>query len=129
MSSTVQFTVVSSIKANFLKENINNELPQHNQLFMDMDPVLLFKKAAIILDFDIESSRGGYMVSSKEKEKRDMLIYLLWKTGRMSNQNIGSLLGITYPNVSKIVSAFSAKIQKDKGLTSQYNRINSQFKV
>ena len=83
-----------------------------------MDPVLIFKKAATVLDFDIESSLGRYMVSSKEKEKRDILIYLLWKTGRMSNQNIGSLLGITYSAVSKIISAFSAKIQKDKRLTA-----------
>lgn len=120
---------VDSIKSSFLNDNKNNELPQHNQLFMGMDPMLLFKKAATVLDFDLESSRGRYIVNSKEKEKRDMLIYLLWKTGRMSNQNIGSLFGITYSAVSKIVSAFSAKIQKDKELKNQYNRMNSQFKV
>ncbi|MBL0732409.1 MAG: winged helix-turn-helix transcriptional regulator [Desulfosarcina sp.] len=40
------------------------------------------------------------------RDHRDLLIYLLWESGRLSNQQIGSLLGISCSNVSRRISEF-----------------------
>jgi len=118
-----------NIKARFLGDQENEELPQHNRLFRAIDPQLMLKNASKILGLDLESVRSTRRIRLDEKEKRDLLIYMLWKTGRMSNQNIGRLFGLTYSTVSKIVSAFNERMQTDKVLKAQYSSLNSQFKV
>ncbi|MCP4108274.1 MAG: hypothetical protein GY749_22480 [Desulfobacteraceae bacterium] len=68
-------------------------------------------------------------LSPEEKEKRDCIIYLLWETGRFSNQKIASLVGLTYSSVSKQVSLFRNRLSDDRELGEKYNNLNSQFKV
>jgi predicted transcriptional regulator len=58
-----------------------------------------------------------------------MLVYLLWKTGGLSNKEIGSLLGVTYSTVSKVVSAFGGRVKAEKKLREKFECLNSQFKV
>jgi chromosomal replication initiation ATPase DnaA len=58
-----------------------------------------------------------------------MLIYLLWKTGRLSNIEIGKLFGLTYSMVSRSVKEINNRISNEKKLREQYQAINSLFKV
>jgi putative transposase len=114
----------------FLSEMPNAEFPEQRHLFRADAPHQLIQKAAELLDFDLQSTRGRKRLSSSDqKEQRDILIYLLWKTGRFSNQAIGSNLGITYSAVSKIVGGLQERIQFDKTLRNKFDQINSQFKV
>ena len=121
---------IEDIKARFLSDQPNAELPQQRQLFRADEPQQLIRKAAELLDFDIESIHGRKRLrSSDQKEQRDILIYLLWKTGRFSNQVLGSMLGLTYSAVSKVVGGLNERMRSDKTLRNKFNQINSQFKV
>lgn len=120
---------IDDIKERFLTEQKDKELPQHNDLFRAVDPQALLRKASEVVGLDLQSTSGGKRLRAHEKEKRDMLIYHLWKSGRLSNQAIGALLGITYSAVSKVVSDLNKRMPKNKELRRQCEGINSQFKV
>jgi len=71
-----------------------------------VDPQLFLSSASDVLGFDLEAARKTKNIAPGEKEKRNMLIYLLWKRGGLSNKEIGTLFGVTYSMVSKVVSTF-----------------------
>jgi len=121
---------VKKLKDRFLANEKNIELPQHNSLFRTFAPELLFTKATAILKLDVEMVRNNKKrLQGDEKEKRDLLIYLLWKTGQLSNQEIGNLIGLSYSMVSRSVKATNEKILSDQGYRRQYQAVSSEFKV
>jgi REP element-mobilizing transposase RayT len=120
---------VADLKARFLDDKKDVELPQRNLLLHSVDSQLLLKSASKVLNLDLKSARKVKKIAPGEKEKRDMLVYLLWKTGGLTNKEIGSLLGVTYSTVSKVVSAFGGRVQAEKGLRAKFEYLNSQFKV
>jgi putative transposase len=117
------------LKENYLKRQKIAELPQHNRLLLDTDPQKMIEQAAVAYGLDLSAIRNTKRISSQEKDKRDMLIYFLWETGRLSNQNIASLLGMTYSNISRRVSLLRRQLQIDKNLESIYRQTKSQIKV
>ncbi|WP_435550373.1 winged helix-turn-helix transcriptional regulator [Desulfobacterium sp. N47] len=68
-------------------------------------------------------------VSADDKDKRDLLVYLLWKTGRFSNREIGNRFGLTYSAVSQRVKMMTNRLSVEKGLQDQYIMLKSQIKV
>ncbi len=46
------------------------------------------------------------LLSADIREKRDMLIFYLWKNAGMGNRQIGEVFGLTYSSVSEIVTSF-----------------------
>jgi putative transposase len=120
---------VKNLKGRFLENKKNIELPQHNSLFREFDPELFLNKAAEILGLDIEAARDAKKMRDNEKEKRDLLIYLLYKTGRFSNHEIGTLFGLTYSSVSRSVKAINDRMMVEERLKDQYKLLNSHFKV
>jgi REP element-mobilizing transposase RayT len=120
---------VEKLKARYLKGEKHTELPQHNSLFREFDPEVMLKKASDVLGLDIEAARNAGKMRDSEKEKRDLLIYLLWKTGRYSNQEIGTLFRLTYSSISRSVKAINTRIFDKQRLKEQYQLLNSHFKV
>jgi REP element-mobilizing transposase RayT len=120
---------INILKTRFLEKETKQELPQHNKLFREFAPDLLLKQASDILQFDIQAARVARRISPPEKENRDLLVYLLWKTGRLSNHEIGVLFGMTYSAVSRCVKLFNARISDDPKMKSKYELIKSQIKV
>ncbi len=68
-------------------------------------------------------------LSGLEKDQRDLLIYLIWKTGRLTNARIGALFAVTYSSVSHNVKAAKSKLKQDSKLRAKFNVLNSQFKI
>jgi len=68
-------------------------------------------------------------VSGVEKEKRDVLIYWVWKAGLLTNEQVGTLFGLTYSAVSHSVQEMKKKLRSDKELSTVFGRLNSQFKI
>ena len=64
-----------------------------------------------------------------DRDKRDLLLYTLWKTGRFSNKEIGSHLGLSYSAVSQRAKIMNFKIFKEKELQDQYSALKSLIKV
>ncbi|MCF8068364.1 MAG: transposase [Desulfobacterales bacterium] len=120
---------VTDLKSRFLGSKKEVELPQHNSLFKEFDLESLLKSASEILDINIESVRHSRKIAPIEKDKRDMLVYLLWKTGRFSNYEIGDCLGLTYSSISKIVSALHGRITTENDFRGRWALLKSQFKV
>ncbi len=120
---------ISELKTRFLCDKKDVELPQHNSLLREFDSDLLLKKASEILDFNIEAARNAKRVGPAEKDKRDLLIYLLWKTARLSNREIGAYFGLTYSAISRRVKIVNDRISADQQLKANYQRLKSQIKV
>jgi hypothetical protein len=78
--------------------------------------------------FEDEFVKAG-RVSGPEKDKRDLMIYLLWKTGGYNNDQIGRLFGVNYSAVSHAVRSLKSKLRDNHELLTTFNKINSQFKL
>jgi putative transposase len=115
---------VENLKTRFLEDDKDVELTQRNRLLRPADPQKLLQSASDVLCFDMESAAKAKRIASGDKEKRDMLIYLLWKTGGLSNKEIGTLMGITYSTVSKVVSTFGGKFKADKQVKANFEKLN-----
>ena len=120
---------IEQLKEQFLDDRKSAELPQHNRLLLDADPQALAQQAAAGFSLDLETIRHTRRISRQAKEQRDMLIYFLWETGKLSNQSIATLLGLTYSNISRRLSLFRATMDREKDLRIRYDRIKSQIKV
>ena len=120
---------VADLKARFLENKQDAELPQHNSLFREFDPNLLLNKTSRILGFNIEAARNAKKISTGEKDNRDLLIYLLWKTGRLSNKEIGTYFGLTYSAISRCVKAINDRVSVEQKLRDKYQILKSQIKA
>jgi len=120
---------ISNLKARYLEDKKNVELPQHNSLFREIDAVLLLDRASCLLDFRIEEARDAKRIGAGKKDKRDLLVYLLWKTGRLSNREIGTFFGLTYSAVSRCVKATNDRISDEQDIKEKFQKLNSQIKV
>jgi len=120
---------VDQIKSRYLSNQPDPELPQINKLLKDEDPVRIVQRAAKIIGCDPSKYKQSSRISESKKEKRDMLIFLLWETGRYTNSEIGSLFGLSYSSVSRRV-AFIRPIVKQQGKYGKiYRRLKALIKV
>ncbi len=87
------------------------------------------EKGAEILNCDIDEMRFSRRISQKEKEGRDLLIYVLWETGCYRAYEIGGLLGLGYSSVSKRVGIIESRISKERELRKRYDRLKSLIKL
>ncbi|MBC2694643.1 MAG: hypothetical protein HF982_05080 [Desulfobacteraceae bacterium] len=119
------------IKDTYLSLNKNGELPQLNQLLKDEDQQALIEKAARLLDCNIDFFRESKRLLENNRDKRDAILYFLWKTGRCSNQKIGELFNITYSSVSRRISHVEAQLKTsdDCGIKRIYKKLNETIKV
>ncbi len=122
-------TFVAEIKERFRNDHKNVELPQHNSMFRECDPEVLLKTASALLTFDLASARNTRRISPLEKDHRDLLVYLLWQEGRLSNREIGDCFGLTYSAVSRRVKIVADKLAVDGDLKQKYETLKSQIKV
>ena len=87
----------------------------------------MLRTAERVLKCDVQRFVKAGRVLGPEKDKRDLMIYLLWKTGGYNNDQIGRLFGVSYSAVSHAVRSLKAKLQDNHELLTTFNKINSQF--
>ena len=90
---------------------------------------LFREKAARILDCNLIDYRRSLRISGQYRDKRDLLIYLLWEIGLYKNQEIGDLLGLTYSSISRRANITRARISKDIKFKKQFKQLKSQIKM
>jgi REP element-mobilizing transposase RayT len=120
---------VAQIRKSYLPEKLHDEIPGQKQLAARIDPLIILRKAADIFNCDLSRLMRSGRLSGAEKNQRDALIYLIWKTGRLTNAKIGALFGVTYSSVSHSVKAAKTKLKKDAKLRAKFDAMNSQFKI
>jgi len=120
---------VAQIRKSYLPEKPHDEIPGQKQLADRIDPLIILRKAADIINCDLSRLMRSGRLSGAEKDQRDVLIYLIWSTGRLTNAKIGALFGVTYSSVSHSVKAAKTKLKKDTKLRAKFDAMNSQFKI
>jgi len=60
---------------------------------------------------------------------RDMLVYALWQSGRFSNAEIGSQVGLTISSISRRVGIFKEMLDTDKKVREDYEKFKVIIKV
>jgi chromosomal replication initiation ATPase DnaA len=103
--------------------------PQQKTMANDFDLEKLLKQAAKYLDCDLTRFKQARRISSPEKEHRDLLMYLLWKTRKLPNEKIGSLFGVTYSAVSHSIGAVDDRLKREKKFRQKVNELSSLFKM
>jgi hypothetical protein len=82
-----------------------------------------------ILKCNLEHFRKTARISQSDILVRDMLIYLMWHTGQLTNLQIAEKFGLTYSAVSRRVGVFKDLLRKSKPLQNKFNRVESLIKI
>ncbi len=70
-------------------------LPQQRQVANTFDPKKYLSKAERVLSCDVEHFAQARRLSGAEKDIRDVLLYGIWATGQIKNEQIGKLFGLS----------------------------------
>ena len=120
---------VERIRKDHLPSETESAIPQQTQTAKTSDPVSMLRMAERVLNCDVQRFVEAGRVSGPEKDKRDLMIYLLWRTGAYNNDQIGRLFGVSYSAVSHAVRSLKSKLGDNHELLATFNKINSQFKL
>ncbi len=120
---------VDKIRSAYLPESIQKEMPQQRDLSKSADPIAQLKRSARLLDCDLDQLKQMPRISKADKDNRDLLVLSVWKTGMMTNDEIGKLFGMTYSSVSHIVKTIKIRMKEEHNLKERFDRIYSQFKI
>jgi hypothetical protein len=89
----------------------------------------LLIQAAEILNCKLEYFREAARVSPSDILDRDMLIYLMWQSGQLTNVQIAEKFGLTYSAVSRRAGVFKNMLGENKTLQQKLNRVKSLIKI
>lgn len=120
---------IDRIRRRYLPEQIDDEITAQKQVAGNLDIDTILTKAARSLQCDIERLKQLSRVTGSDKEKRDLLIYLLWKTGLFTNKRIADIFRLNYSSVSHSARVIKARLQNDPELKVKIKTLNSLFKV
>ena len=120
---------VQVIKKRYLPDIPDGEILQQRQLSKSIDSEALLIQAAEILNCKLERLRKTARVSQADKLNRDMLIYLMWQSGQLTNLQIAEKFGLTYPAVSRRVGVFKDLLGENTTLQNKFNRVKSLIKI
>lgn len=120
---------VDRLRRKYLPDEPRTDLPQQALLSKSTDMNSYIAKVGILIDFDSKRLHKNMRLKGSEKDKRDLLIYFLWRSGKLTNQEIGNLCSISHSAVSHSVKSIKSKLDTDGKLNDYFNQVNSQFKL
>ena len=120
---------VERIRQEFLPSEPRPAITQQVEVAKHNNPIQILQKAQRILKCDIKHFKKAGRVSGAEKDKRDLMIYLIWKAGVLTNDQIGELFGLSYSAISHAVKSLKARMSHNKELTKNFDNLYSQFKL
>jgi len=124
---TEQF--VDKIKSKYTSKRPHREVPQQRGIVGRVDVEVFLNSASRLLECDLKRIRQAGRLYGKEKEGRDLLIYLLWERGAFTNGEIGEYFEVTYTAVSHIARKVKGQLNKDRDYVKEYDTIKSQIKM
>jgi REP element-mobilizing transposase RayT len=120
---------VERIRQEFLPSEPQPAITQQVEVAKHHNPIHIVQKAERILRCDVKHFLKLGRVSGAEKETRDLMIYLIWKTGVLTNDQIGQSFGLSYSAVSHAVKSLKARMSENRELTEKIHSLYSQFKL
>ena len=70
-------------------------------------------RVASAMECNIRALINPRRISGLDKDKRDIMIYLLWNTGLYRNNEIAKIFNLGYSSVSKQVSNIKLRLSKE----------------
>ena len=120
---------VETIRSTYLSAETHKEIPQQREVVRSIDARRLLEHGAKLLNCDLEKFKKVQRLYGKDKDDRDLLVYLLWERGVHTNKEIGELFGLTYSSVTHIVKRFKSQRDKNRKLKENLKLLNSQYKM
>ena len=120
---------VTGLRKQHMPEKPDKEIPAHRQSAASLDLGKISDRASRLLGRNVEELKKTARVSGEQKEKRDIIIYLIWQTGLLTNEKIGAIFDLTYSSVSHSVKTVKSKMAKEDKFRDYIKDLNSQFKV
>lgn len=120
---------IKKIKDKYLSEPPDKELSQGTKLYCEIDSDKIINQAAKILGCHISEFKNSRRIKQSDKLKRDMLIYLLYQTGKLTNKQIAEYFGLSNSAISKRVRLFVKEFKRNTQLQREYNKFNSLIQV
>ena len=113
----------------YLPSKTDGAIPQQRKISKNLNAAYFLKDAETILNCDVSRFVKAGRLSGSEKDTRDLLLYYIWRAGRLTNAQIGKEFGLSYSAVSHAVKSIKAKLKNDQRLRASFNKLNSQFKL
>ena len=82
-----------------------------------------------VLGCNLEAFRESLRISEADKSARDLMVYILWQTGRFTNRDVAKLFGLSYSSVSSRVSIVRNRLREDKVFKDKFDRTNVLIKM
>ena len=120
---------VDKIRRKYLPENPQVDLPQQFSLSRSIDANSFLNEAGRFIGFDPDCVLNKRRLSGSDKDKRDLLIYFLYRSGKITNAQIGQLFSISYSAVNHSIKSLKAKLKTNYDLAKKMSDLNSQFKL
>ena len=120
---------VTRLRKQHMPKKPDKEISAHRQSAASLDPGKISDRAARLLGCDVEVLKKLSRVSGLQKEKRDIIIYLIWQTGMITKEKIGAIFDLTYSSVSHYVGSVKASMANNHKFRDYFEGLNSQFKV
>ena len=119
---------VKQIRDQFLPDKPHAALPQQKQLKKDIQLDKIATRAAQIVELDLDRAIQATRLRGSDKLKRDAVLFALWKRG-VNIEELGRFFNITGSAVSHSVRTFQNEMKQDSKLKSQFDTLNSQFRL
>jgi hypothetical protein len=100
-------------------------VPLQHQIAHSFDATDFLSQAERILKCDVKSFVQSRRLSGNEKDKRDLLLYIIWRAGQLKNHQIGNLFWISYSSVSHAAKSIKARLPQDKTFQANFEQLNS----
>lgn len=102
---------VDRVRSKYSSEKPDGEVPQKRKVLRHPDPKFVIRKASATLKWSLRDIiiTGGRL-QGPNKDKRDMLIFLLWESGYYRNKEIGGIFGLSHSSVSRSIGVIKSKI-------------------
>jgi putative transposase len=120
---------VEKIRKKYADATPDVSLPQQRQVARTFDAKSYLLKGEQIFGCNLEHFVHAKRLSGAEKQIRDLLLYGIWKTGQLKNEEIGGLFGLSYSGVSHSVKSAKLKLARGRQLKAKFERLNSLFKL
>jgi REP element-mobilizing transposase RayT len=120
---------VEKIRKRYTPAKPESSLPQQRQVAKAFDPKSYLRRAEQIFKCDIAHFVHTKRLSGAEKKIRDILVYGIWRTGQLKNEQIGNLFGMSYSGVSHAVKSVKLNLAKRRLLQAKFDQLNSLFEL
>ena len=120
---------VEKIRKKYIPAKTQLSLPQQRQVAKSFSPKFYLRRAQEVFEYDIENFVHTKRLSGPEKEIRDILLYGVWRTGQLKNEQIGHLFGLSYSAVSHAVKSAKITLSKRRQFLVKFDQLNSLFKL